>query len=349
MPSAAVPSPFRVLASPAPASMPGTPAAADDLSKRLPGWTDKLMGAISAAGRGEAEPVKATSQVPSLDAPAGSATEVPAKPKVFERRVLTPDATVAELGLGLDLDRATEGLRVWFAKHILQPLTRDINETVEALARNGLDHLNPYHPASFSASIFGAAPPPALKNLIAINPGGAPQPQSLMDLAQRCKDDPVVQKRLRLEKYLAFANLASRRSHVIGRIQAMAKGSLLAAFNPAPGLDSDTEILLSLFCTFLDENLPSSDYYDAQPFSGKHLIRIGEKPSTRPDAIQIAQTAAQTFELVAGDLVLKSHPGPNNLFHTIVFLVEYVQRHREGFLGIANLASPSVGLSAIFA
>jgi hypothetical protein len=221
---------------------------------------------------------------------------------------------------------------------------------VSALAKSGLDHLNPFHPASFSASLFGGAvPAPALKSLIAINPGGLQQPQSLMDLAQRSQEDPMVQKRLRLEKYLAFANLASRRSFVIGRIQAMAKGNLLAAFNPAQGLDSDTEILLSLFCTFLDEHLPSSDYYDAQPFSGKHLIRMGEKPSTRPDAIQIAQIGPQSFELIADSLIFKSYPGPNNLLHSIIFLVEFVQRHREGFLGIANLASPSIGLSAIFA
>lgn len=351
LPTAAVSTPFRVLASPAPASMPGTPAAADDLSKRLPAWTDKLMGVISAAGPVDKESGKDTGQQQSPEVPVRDANEVPTKvSKVVERRSLTPDESVAELSLGLDMERATEGLRAWFSKRILQPLARDIDETVSALAKSGLDHLNPFHPASFSASLFGGATqPPALKSLIAINPGGAQQPQSLMDLAQRSQEDPMVQKRLRLEKYLAFANLASRRAFVIGRIQAMAKGNLLAAFNPAQGLDSDTEILLSLFCTFLDEHLPSSDYYDAQPFSGKHFIRIGEKPSMRPDAIQIAQIGPQSFELIADGFIFRSYPGPSNLLHSIIFLVEYVQRHREGFLGIANLSSPSIGLSAIFA
>lgn len=348
---------FRILTSPPPMNAPfashytatplGTPLAADDVSRRLPGWTDKLISSLSTAPIEKKTPIE---KVESTNVTGQTVVE-PLVPKVVERRILTAEDSLAFVGLGLNLDELTENLRRWLAKKVVGPLAADIKEIVEAFGKQGLDHLNPYHPASFSTSMFGPAQTaPVMKSVISISPMNTAQqqPQSLMDLAQRMGNDPLVQKRLRLEKYLAFANLATRRSFVVGRVLAMAKGNLLAAFSPASGLDSDTEILLSLFCTFMDENMPSSDYYDAQPFSSKHLARIGEKPSLRPDAIQIAQTSAQTFQLVADDLILNSYPGPNCLFHAIIFLVEYVHRHREGFLGIANLSSRAIDLTSIF-
>lgn len=359
-PTSGIATAFRILTSPPPPSNTtwhhhavgtplGTPLTAVDVSRRLPGWTDKLISSLTSA------PVetKTVEKVESNVLGGQTATEPVVAKVVLERRLLTAEDSLAFIGLGLCLEELTENLRRWLARKVIGPLAADINEVAQAFSKQGLDHLNPYHPASFSSSIFGPAQAaPIMKSLISISPTSTTQqqqqPQSLMDLAQSMSNDPLVQKRLRLEKYLAFANLATRRSFVVGRILAMAKGNLLAAFSPAIGLDSDTEILLSLFSTFMDENMPSSDYYDAQPFSGKHLVRIGEKPSLRPDAIQIAQTASQSFQLVADDLILASHPGPNCLFHAIIFLVEYVHRHREGFLGIANLSSRAIDLTSIF-
>ncbi len=339
--------PFKVLASPAPINYPGTPLAADDLVKRLPVWTEKLLNTLKVT---EPKTTIVSETTTTGVSTTVSTTEAAIKPVVFERTSLTPEASISYLRLGLDIDVFTENLRGWFSKYVMKPLAKDIEEVNDAFAKNNLDHLNCFHPASFSTSLFGtssATNGTVMKSLVSISPQSSSQPQSLMDLAQRMKDDPLVQKRLCIEKYLAFASIPSRRNYVISRIKSMAEGYLLASFSPSSGLDSDTEILLTLFCTFLDANLPSSDYFDSQPFSGKHFVRQGEKPSQRQDAIQIAQVGPQTFELIADEHIFMSFPGPNNFFHTIVFMIEYVHGHREGFLGIGNFGSRSLNLLSV--
>lgn len=339
--SAAVYTPFKILASPFARNLPSTPVAADDLSRRLPGWTEKLIDTLNvSSGSSEQKPGVEPTVTPAatVESPALMA------PKVLVRRTLSPDESVAELALGLHLDELTENLRYWFSAKIIRPLAEDIRATMESFGKAGLEHLGPLHPATFS----GAAAFPIVRSVISVTPAAAPGPQNLMELAQRSPNDLMVQKRLRLEKYLAFANLSTRRSHVVARILALAEGKLLAAFSPAAGLDSDTEILLSLFCTFMDEHMPSADYYDAQSFSGRHLLRMGEKPSGRPDAVQLAQVEPQSFQLIAGDLVLTTNPGPSSLLHALIYLVEYVSARREGFLGIGNLSSAALQLTSIY-
>lgn len=345
--------------------------AASDLVRRLPAWTEKLANALAerpspavglpafVAGSVGTPPLSVASTiVPSASPMSIVSAALPiapvergptlVKPAVVTRQVLTPDETIAELGLGLHLDEYTENMRGWFSRQIVKPLQADIKEVCDHFSRVGLDHLGPSHPASFTSALFGGGGSMGIvKNSIMITPVNVSQPQTLVDLAQRQKDDPMVQKRLRIEKFLSFANLPGRRSMVLSRIEALAKGPLLAALSPVLGVDSDTEIMVALFCSFMDENLPSSDYYDAQPFSGKHLVRPGERPSQRPDAVQLCQTGPGAFELVAGSKVYRTYPGPSNLFQVLVFLVEYVHAHHEGYLGIGNLSSRAINMTSV--
>ena len=59
----------------------------------------------------------------------------------------------------------------------------------------------------------------------------------------------------------------------------------------------------------MDEVLPSENANDTQPFSSSFFVPIGEKASTRADAIQIQQTSSQPvcLQLIAEDLILKAH------------------------------------------
>lgn len=342
-----------------------------DKTKELGQWTKNLLAGIASPNKGQdvtttyvTPPTSITiavienkpSDVSPIDIRSqnkNEQSEIPIQVKIPEnvpRVVLNPDETLKELGLDFCMDQLTENVRIWFSKMILKPLFNDINEVTAAFSKYGFDHLNPYHPASFgipmtNSSLNGQS---ILKNMITITPVSGSQPQSLVDLAQTHKDDSFVQKRLRIERYLSFASLAARRAHVISRIRALAKDNYMAAFSPLDGLDSDTDILLYLFCTFMDENLPSSDFFDNSPFSSKYFKPIGETPSSKSDAIQIVHVAFQTFHLVAGKYVFTSYCGPNNLFHAIIFMTEFVHCHRGGFLGIGNLSSRAINLTRIF-
>lgn len=343
---------------------PGSPAPAGTV-RAHPGWTldlvakifpsPKLQPSTEAAAPGPSPVAGATG--PSAG-PVAAPVPAPRRPPAVERRLLTPDETLRDLGLVGRLDDLTENVRAWFSRKILGPLVADIDAVSQAFAKAGLDHLSPAHPASFAGSsglgggaLGGSTTAFLLKNHITITPvAGGQQPQSLMDLAQASRNDPMVQTRLRIEKYLAFASLVPRRTFVLGRIRELAKGPLMAAFSHAPaalGIESDAEILLSLFCGFLDEHLPSSDFYDTQPFSSRHFVPLGEKPSTRPEAVQLQQHAQQDFRLVTPSKIYSSFPGPTNLFQAIVFLVDYVHCHHDGFLGIGNLGSWTISLVGI--
>lgn len=330
------------------------PSTTSKFVKNLPEWTENLAAAIKSLS-GDSRP-KAQVQA-SIAGNEQGTSEIAKEDNTFvkvgekiERTLLNPYSSLKELGLVGQLDEITENLRAWFSKKIIKPLWEDIKEVSASFSTAGLDHLSPFHPASFGSSsimtgsVGGLS---VLKNHISISPVTASQPQSLLDLAQNSKDDPMVQKRLKIEKFLSFASLAPRRSHVISRIEAMSKGTMLTAFNFSTLIDNDSDILWSLFCTFMDENLPSSDFYDHQPFSGKHFVPLNESPSNRPEALQIILVAPQEYQFLTGKHIYTSYPGHLNMFHAIVFMVEYVERRREGFLGIGNINSQAIDLGNI--
>jgi hypothetical protein len=298
-----------------------------------------------------------------------SATKItPAnEPITFERKIIEPDAALVELGLACNIEDAIENLRYWFSRKILRTLHDDIVQVNNSFSQVGLEHLSPQSPASFS--LFAKAAPVHNGNTIMLTAAGtfqsAARPQTLLDLSQRSPNDPIVQKRMRIERYLSFASLASHRAAVVRRIGEFAEDGLVGAFRWAAGSSilfggtaaatssdsshEDSQILMHLFCAFMDEHLPCEQYYESQPFSAKHFVAFEENPSNRSDSIQIQQVQRQPpyFRLIAEKKIYEVYPGAHNVFHVIVFLVEYLHRHCNGFLGVGNLASPTIDLVSI--
>ncbi len=341
------------------------------------------------------------------------------------RKVIPPDASIQHLGLARNLDDIADVLRKWFCTKIIRPLNDSIALVNEEFAKASLVHLSASHPASFS--VFSrAAPSLALGSGSALAtpfPGGitsttagssqassarspaafiltpttfaaAAKPQTLFELGQKHPDDPLVQKRLAIERYLSFASLSNQRVAVIRRISEMASDSLALSFrsllrqNSPPlvntltigssegrsdargsaagggagtpsqllqGGDSgdgeDAQMLMHLFCVFMDEHLPSEEFNDTQPFSSRYFVPCDEEASSARDIVQIQQTRRQppSFQLVAQEAIYQAHGGSavQNVLHVIIFFVEYVHLHYGGFLGIANLASPTIDLVSI--
>jgi len=85
----------------------------------------------------------------------------------------------------------------------------------------------------------------------------------------------------------------------------------------------------------MNDNLPSENANDSRPFTSNFFVSLDEKVSNRRDAIQIQQISINPINLrvIAEDKILQAHPGHNNLFETILLLVDYVHRNRRGYLG----------------
>lgn len=282
------------------------------------------------------------------------------EPVTLLRQVVAPDAALKELGLFRSIEEISENLRRWFSTKIIQPLHADIEAVTAELVKAKLEHLAPQSPASFSLFTRPPGTVSGLGDSIIMTAGNfarASKPQTLLDLSQKNPNDPIVQKRLSVERYLSFASLASHRVSVIRRISEMAQESLVQASRWSPSQllgvtepsNEDAQILIHLFCTFMDKHLPSEHYYDSQPFSSKHFVAFEECPSSRHDAIQIQQLHRQPpyFRLIAEKKIYEVYPGSHNVFHVMVFFLEYVHRNYAGFLGIGNLGSPAIDMVSV--
>lgn len=85
----------------------------------------------------------------------------------------------------------------------------------------------------------------------------------------------------------------------------------------------------------MNENLPSENANDPRPFTSNFFVSTEEKISNRADAIQLHQTSSNpiNLRLIAEDKILQAHPGQNNLFESILLLIDYIHRNRRGYLG----------------
>lgn len=375
---ASAPSPLRRRADPSCASMLSTPLP-DTGSPRvnriaeeyLPRWTDSLREVILESGQAKtAVPVTPGKATIKPEAPSPKPKE---PPRVMERRIVDPERTLVELGLRGDIELVTDNLRKWLCRKIFKPLAADIALVTEEFAKAGIEYLAPQFPATFSlfssntSRLGGNGGNNAMIMVTGSTTTGhlasASRPQTLMELSQKYHQDPIVQKRIRIERYLSFSTLYSHRSSIVRRVGEMAEEDLVSSFKhsvPSLGpesslalpqqLQDDLSIVLNLFCTFMDEHLPSDVSHSSQPFSTLHFVTADGSVSQRPDAIQIHQSSASLpqFELVAGDCVYETVQGSHNsLYHTIIFMVEYTHRFRNGYLGLGNLGTSSIDLTSI--
>lgn len=351
----------------------GSPRVNKIVENSLPHWTDSLRDTIQGRTQGITSPPASGKVMAKPENPPKPA-EAPQVPK---RRIVSPERSLVELGLRGEIELVTDNLRKWLCHKIFKPLAADITLVTEEFHKAGIEHLAPQFPATFS--LFSSSTSRLSANGLAGNTSStmimvtgsaatsslvsASRPQTLMELSQKYYQDPIVQKRIRIERYLSFSALYSHRSSIVRRVVEMAEEDLVSSFKhsaPSLGLESslalpqqiqdDISIILNLFCTFMDENLPSDVSHASQPFSTLHFVTADGHESQRPDAIQIHQSNVSVphFELIAGDCVYETAQGSHNsLYHAIIFMVEYAHRFRNGYLGLGNLGTASIDLISI--
>jgi len=343
----------------------GSPWTDRAIGERLAGWTEQLKEQLVSM-----TPKKVTAI--SDDSAKVSSNFKLAKISL-ERKMHDPEETLRMLGLGLRLDEITERVRIWFIRKIIAPLAKDIREIDDEFGRLGLDHLGSQNPATFSlfaARYNNGIAPQGI--MFVSGSGNSSRPQTLLELAQREPNNRLVQTRLRIERFLSFASLGSQRAVIIRRLREWAECGLNASWrhfgpihqqlsleNPVsqsqPHSQSDredeNEMLMHLFCTFLDEHLPSEEFFEAQAFSARHFVALEEQPSDRSDtAVQIQQVRrlpSAHYQLIAGKHVYQTNAGSDHVFRIIAFFIEYVHRTSSGYLGIGNLGSPIIDLLSV--
>jgi hypothetical protein len=169
----------------------------------------------------------------------------------------------------------------------------------------------------------------------------------------------LVQTRLRIEKYLDVAAGAGQvaagpRMALVRRLRAISASPFL----PSDATPDDALLFMHLFCTFLDERLPSNDLYAAQPFSSRYFVPLGDGREESiasiagmdlhglPIAIVQSSRNPPGFVVMSGSecFVPLASNTLHACLHTLVFFAAFVEKRMAGHLGIANLGSRSIRL-----
>ncbi|KAI9591508.1 cytochrome B561, N terminal-domain-containing protein [Syncephalis fuscata] len=301
-----------------------------------------------------------------------------------------PQTVLDELGVDLYIDTWTENLRMWLSSRVLRSIVQLVNEVDQELSQQGLAHLDsskcqlplneypaiamalePNKPAPATTATSGLIKPfgfgqtgTAFGASTNLQPQPSQIPQTLVELVQRYPQMPLVRKRIELERYLNIPGYTCR-DYIIARIKDLAVGGVLAAYRWdsgaiiwnddkkwTPEMPSDAQLILHLFCTFLDMVTPDNDVTFPMnvPFSSLHYLAEGTKPDPNV-AIQLKQVKKHPphYCLVVDNKYWDVYPKRSNLFHTLVLFTFYANTRCAGYLGLLKLSSKAVGLSEVVA
>lgn len=326
----------------------GSPVVDRIAKKSLPDWMHQMEGMFTkdqkiSLGASAREPVTQE----------GRAIKERRGP--ISRSLVDALSAMREMGVFGRLEEIYENLDNWFLRKIIKPLHEDIVFVTSVFQELGWDHLSPCFPAALGlltqARYFSSNKLPGdtvLLNRTSNDFTNQARPQSLLELIQKYPQDPVVSKRLRIERYLSIGVLAAQRNFVIEQVSDLIHNG--SAFVCRKSSRPDTvRLYLHFFCTFMDDNLPGDGITELQPFTSRHFIPPDCPPSNNPDALQIQQLDSPSthFRVISSRKIYDTFPGDLSLFASIIYLVELCHRFNRGYLGVANLASSSIELVQI--
>ena len=366
-----MPSPIRLMSTPSkkPAeqhSSPMTGTASPIMGPSTP-FTLRMTAAASSplgpVAQLQIPPVNQAFKVSELPQPKKEMEEVISKGALKEkskgRKIYQGEAALRYLGISYErLDALTDNLRVWFSRQVLTPLVRSIEECEEHFGKAGWSHLGPSHPAVYSLLPANGSKMNWERGFVIPQHGAPSMPtrvQTLLELAQTYRGDPMVTLRLRIEKYLDTGNsIAGHRSVTLQRIKQMAADPWVRA--SSGDQQQHNSLLMHLFCSYLDENMlaPGSDaqmdhIVPQQPLSSRSFVALGEpEGSFASGTPKLQHVSSQQFRVLLPDgAALEMPPGMNHLLHVLVLFLEYIRMRLRGHLGLSNLATPRLQLMQV--
>ncbi|XP_057243578.1 transmembrane protein 209 [Malurus melanocephalus] len=112
------------------------------------------------------------------------------------------------------------------------------------------------------------------------------------------------------------------------------------------------QILMHVFCTYLDSRLPPHPKYpDGKTFTSQHFIQTPDKPDTSNENVFcIYQSSINPphYELIYECHVYSLPKGRNNMFHTLLMFLYIIKTKESGMLGRVNLGLSGVNILWIF-
>ncbi|XP_052820226.1 transmembrane protein 209-like [Mya arenaria] len=100
-------------------------------------------------------------------------------------------------------------------------------------------------------------------------------------------------------------------------------------------LPTDTQLVMHMFCTYLDSRLPPDlRYPDGKTFTSQHFLKTPDKPNMEKENLLLYQTSINPphFQVVNKDTVFNLPKGRNNMFHAILFFLYHIQHKENGML-----------------
>ncbi|KAI9012859.1 cytochrome B561, N terminal-domain-containing protein [Gaertneriomyces semiglobifer] len=223
--------------------------------------------------------------------------------------------------------------------------------------------------AATPSGLFGASTSGMFGQSSATKPAmfGATQAQSptkptnLYELSQQSRNEPLVQERMKLENYLSMPNYECR-AYIVERIQQLAEGSSLASFKWNGGsssqghawsqewLPTDSQLVMHLFCRFLDENMPGENFaaYGNYAFSSKYFVPVGSKPDpARSIQLRNYTKWPPHYNLVVEGVVYDVYPGRNNMLQAQCLFAYYLRSKASSYIGLLHVGGKAIDLTQV--
>ena len=167
-----------------------------------------------------------------------------------------------------------------------------------------------------------------------------------------------------LEKVLRYVDVTPNQEYLFNRLQTLAADSCISAFSWASGgshnskpwnetLPTDTEIILHIFMTYIDQHLLAhASHVMDNRFKALYFVPFGQFPKKLKDnkKILLAQTSCNppAFVVIFKDKVMQLPEASYNLFHAILLFLFLHDRHNYGQLDTVSLGSAGINVSWIF-
>ncbi|XP_022910127.2 transmembrane protein 209 isoform X2 [Onthophagus taurus] len=227
----------------------------------------------------------------------------------------------------LVLTQWNANLRIWLSQTILNTLVKEFDSIDECLQKHG----------------FGD---------IQIGKVG------LERLRKTAQTMPVLQFIQTLPIVIPFLELTPNQEYLVKRIRELAKGGCMSDFKWNSGsnfngkewdnnLPTDCAIVMHLFASYLDTQLqPLPNQPEVKGFSGYHYIKLNETLVLNANTLAIQQCSEYPphYKVIVGEEVFELVKGYNNLFHSILLFLYYVNKKEHGMLGQVNLGRSGVNL-----
>ncbi|KAL2916740.1 hypothetical protein HK105_203519 [Polyrhizophydium stewartii] len=259
---------------------------------------------------------------------------------------------------GLVVRDPAKTLREWKAEPFIDEWAESTRKVATASGellhiRSPLEQQNAANAAAAAAAAkkpagFGLFGGPGQTSMFPAAAPAQPQPpaipQTLQQLADGHASNATARSRVALERYLAVGKYTCR-EYILDRIK-----SLLLDFYPLDLFLTFPQLVMHLFCRYLDELTNTLEPHKISGFSDKHFLPVGAKP-VAVAAVMIREQSRWPahYQLVVDNTIWDVYPSRNNLFHVLSLFVYAIKCLSSGFIGLLSLGGRSTRLLDIVA